>query len=62
MVEREDPLNPDEERQLFERLSMEKDDYEILQSIRRIMCYIVKKENAQTTTDQRTSENNSGSN
>lgn len=62
MAEREDPLNPDEERQLFERLSMEKDDYEMLQSIRRMMRHIVKRENAHTTTDQKTSENNSGSN
>lgn len=62
VAEREDPLNPDKERQLFERLSMDPEDLKNLEIIRRIMRYIVKKENAQTTTDQRTSENNSGSN
>ena len=54
MAEREDPLNPDEEKRLFERLSMEKDDYEILQAIRHMMRHIIKRENANTISNQET--------
>lgn len=60
VAEREDPLNPDEERKLFERLSMEKDDYDMLQAIRRMMKHIIRDENAQTTQNKRTPGNDSG--
>ena len=44
MVEKEDPLNPDEETKLFEKLSMDENDYKDLEHIRRMMRYIVKDE------------------
>ena len=43
-----DPLNPDEETKLYEALSMEKDDYNMLEWIRKHMRRIVKQE-AQNT-------------
>jgi hypothetical protein len=62
LMSRPDPLNPDEEQQLFEKLSMEKDEYTALQHLRNIVKYIVKQENgcynAETTQDQGTSGDN----
>lgn len=60
MAEKEDPLNPDKEKQLFERLSMSPGDLEDLEHIRRVMRFIVKKEYAQTVPNQGMPEDDSG--
>jgi hypothetical protein len=46
-----DPLNPDSEQTLFEKLRMDDSDYEFLQYIRRHVKYIIKDEQRDTNTN-----------